>query len=98
MPGEEISHAPLFVRGDPLLQIVGCGDGPEAENRMILTKGCCDGNLVRAVNDVGKVRDKIETQCPRCKQRNGSWKSICRLCGAALQAQVSGAQRLVGHQ
>jgi branched-chain amino acid transport system permease protein len=44
------------------------------------------------------VRDKIETQCPRCKQRNGSWKKICRLCGAALQAQVSRAQRLVGHQ
>jgi len=44
------------------------------------------------------VRDKIETQCPRCKQRNASWKSVCRLCGAALQAQVPGAQRLVGHQ
>ena len=44
------------------------------------------------------VRDKIETQCPRCKQRNGSWKSVCRLCGAALQTQVAGAQRLVGHQ
>jgi branched-chain amino acid transport system permease protein len=44
------------------------------------------------------VRDKIETQCPRCKQRNGSWKKICRLCGAALQAQVSRAQRFVGHQ
>jgi branched-chain amino acid transport system permease protein len=28
------------------------------------------------------VRDKIEAQCPRCKQRNGSWKSACRLCGA----------------
>ena len=44
------------------------------------------------------VRDKIETQCPRCKQRNGRWKRICRLCGAALQTQVSRAQRLVGHQ
>jgi len=44
------------------------------------------------------VRDKIETQCPRCKQRNGAWKKICRLCGAALQTQVSRAQRLVGHQ
>jgi branched-chain amino acid transport system permease protein len=44
------------------------------------------------------VRDKIETQCPRCKQRNGRWKSACRLCGASLQAQVAGAQRLVGHQ
>jgi branched-chain amino acid transport system permease protein len=44
------------------------------------------------------VRDKIETQCPRCKQRNASWKSVCRLCGASLQAQIPGAQRLVGHQ
>jgi branched-chain amino acid transport system permease protein len=44
------------------------------------------------------VRDKIETQCPRCKQRNGVWRKVCRLCGAALQAQVAGAQRLVGHQ
>jgi branched-chain amino acid transport system permease protein len=44
------------------------------------------------------VRDKIETQCPRCKQRNGAWKSVCRLCGAALKAQIAGAQRLVGHQ
>ena len=44
------------------------------------------------------VRDKIETQCPRCKQRNAAWKKICRLCGAPLQAQVPGAQRLVGHQ
>jgi branched-chain amino acid transport system permease protein len=44
------------------------------------------------------VRDKIETQCPRCKQRNGFWKKMCRLCGAPLEAQVPGAQRLVGHQ
>ena len=44
------------------------------------------------------VRDKVETQCPRCKQRNTFYRKICRLCGAALQAQVPGAQRLVGHQ
>jgi len=44
------------------------------------------------------VRDKIETQCPRCKQRNAAWKKICRLCGATLQTQVARAQRLVGHQ
>jgi branched-chain amino acid transport system permease protein len=44
------------------------------------------------------VRDKLETQCPRCKQRNGFWRSACRLCGVALKAQVPGAQRLVGHQ
>jgi branched-chain amino acid transport system permease protein len=30
------------------------------------------------------VRDKIETQCPRCKQRNATWRSVCRLCGASL--------------
>jgi branched-chain amino acid transport system permease protein len=30
------------------------------------------------------VRDKIETQCPRCKQRNAMWRSDCRLCAAAL--------------
>jgi branched-chain amino acid transport system permease protein len=44
------------------------------------------------------VRDKIETQCPRCKQRNIFYRKICRLCGAGLQTQVAGAQRLVGHQ
>jgi branched-chain amino acid transport system permease protein len=44
------------------------------------------------------VRDKIETQCPRCKQRNAFSRKICRLCGAALKAEVPGAQRLVGHQ
>jgi len=49
------------------------------------------------------VRDKIEVQCPRCKQRNAAWKSVCRLCGAGLkagasQSEVARAQRLVGHQ
>ena len=49
------------------------------------------------------VRDKVETQCPRCKQRNGAWKRICRLCGASLkddasQSKVARAERLVGHQ
>jgi len=44
------------------------------------------------------VRDKIETQCPRCKQRNIFYRKICRLCGAGLQTQVTGAQRFVGHQ
>jgi branched-chain amino acid transport system permease protein len=43
------------------------------------------------------VRDKIEVQCPRCKQRNGAWRSVCRLCRAPLKAQVPGAQRLVSH-
>lgn len=44
------------------------------------------------------VRDKIETVCPRCKHRNGAWRSACRLCGAGLEAQVAGAKGLVGHQ
>ena len=44
------------------------------------------------------VRDKIEAQCPRCKQRNAIWRKMCRLCGAALKAEVARAQRLVGHQ
>jgi branched-chain amino acid transport system permease protein len=49
------------------------------------------------------VRDKIETQCPRCKQRNSAWRKICRLCGAGLRAdasqpKVARAQHLVGHQ
>ncbi|HYR36950.1 MAG TPA: branched-chain amino acid ABC transporter permease [Burkholderiales bacterium] len=44
------------------------------------------------------LRDKIETQCPRCKQRNGAWKSVCRLCGAPLETEVTRAERLVGHQ
>lgn len=30
------------------------------------------------------VRDRIETLCPRCKQRNGTWRSHCRLCAASL--------------
>jgi branched-chain amino acid transport system permease protein len=44
------------------------------------------------------VRDKIELVCPRCKQRNGAWRSVCRLCRAGLKAQVAGAKSLVGHQ
>jgi branched-chain amino acid transport system permease protein len=44
------------------------------------------------------VRDRIEMKCPRCKQRNASWKRACRLCGAPLEAKVARAQGLVGHQ
>jgi branched-chain amino acid transport system permease protein len=44
------------------------------------------------------VRDKVEAQCPRCKQRNTAWRSVCRLCGANLKAQVARAQGFVGHQ
>jgi len=44
------------------------------------------------------VRDKIEALCPRCKQRNFVFRKTCRLCGAPLEAQVTRAERLVGHQ
>jgi branched-chain amino acid transport system permease protein len=44
------------------------------------------------------LRDKIEVQCPRCKQRNGAWRSVCRLCVAPLQTKVTRPERLVGHQ
>jgi branched-chain amino acid transport system permease protein len=44
------------------------------------------------------ARDKIEIVCPRCKQRNGAWRSVCRLCGAGLKAQIAGAKGFVGHQ
>jgi len=44
------------------------------------------------------LRDKIETQCPRCKQRNSAWRSLCRLCGAPLETKITRAERLVGHQ
>ncbi len=30
------------------------------------------------------VRDRIETACPRCKQRNVAWRAACRLCQASL--------------
>jgi branched-chain amino acid transport system permease protein len=43
------------------------------------------------------IRDKIETLCPRCKQRNIFSRKTCRLCGAGLEAQVSGAKGLVRH-
>jgi len=33
------------------------------------------------------VRDKVETQCPRCRQRNASWRAACRLCAAPLAAK-----------
>ena len=44
------------------------------------------------------MRDKMEAVCPRCKQRNGAWRSVCRLCGVSLKSQVTGAKGLVGHQ
>ncbi|UCH52056.1 MAG: branched-chain amino acid ABC transporter permease [Chloroflexota bacterium] len=30
------------------------------------------------------IRDKIETECPRCKLTNGSWRRECRACSAPL--------------
>jgi branched-chain amino acid transport system permease protein len=44
------------------------------------------------------VRDKIEAVCPRCKQRNGVWRGACRLCGASLKTEISGAKSFVGHK
>jgi len=44
------------------------------------------------------VRDRLEVLCPRCKQRNPFARKRCRLCGAPLEAEVSRAERLVGHQ
>ena len=35
------------------------------------------------------IRDKIETECPRCKQRNGMWRSVCRLCAAPLKRPLA---------
>lgn len=32
------------------------------------------------------MRDKVETHCPRCKQRNPSWRPACRICRAPLHA------------
>jgi len=31
------------------------------------------------------IRDKIETQCPRCKLTNAAWRRECRACGAPLR-------------
>jgi branched-chain amino acid transport system permease protein len=31
------------------------------------------------------VRDRIETPCPRCKQRSAAWRTTCRLCGTRLE-------------
>ena len=43
------------------------------------------------------LRDKMETQCPRCKQRNGAWRELCRLCNASLgQGGRSSLSRLGG--
>ena len=31
------------------------------------------------------IRDKIETECPRCKLTNAAWRRECRACGAPLR-------------
>jgi branched-chain amino acid transport system permease protein len=38
------------------------------------------------------ARDKIETKCPRCKQRNGAWRTQCRLCGASLREPLTASK------
>jgi branched-chain amino acid transport system permease protein len=30
------------------------------------------------------LRDRIESRCPRCKERSAAWRSTCRLCAAPL--------------
>jgi hypothetical protein len=30
------------------------------------------------------LRDRIETPCPRCKERSASWRATCRICGVGL--------------
>src|SRR5207247_3156210 len=39
------------------------------------------------------LRNRIETQCPRCKQRNAAWRRACRLCGAPFREALSLRQR-----
>ncbi len=34
------------------------------------------------------IRDRIETQCPRCKERNAAWRARCRLCQAGLDVHA----------
>ena len=58
---------------------------PLGEMRMLLFAVVVLLVLLFAMGLTPWVRDKIETQRPRCKQRNGSWKPVCRLCGAPLR-------------
>ena len=32
------------------------------------------------------IRDRIETPCPRCKERSAAWRATCRICGVPLRA------------
>jgi branched-chain amino acid transport system permease protein len=36
------------------------------------------------------IRDRIETPCPRCKERSAAWRATCRICGVALHAARRG--------
>jgi branched-chain amino acid transport system permease protein len=36
------------------------------------------------------VRDRIETPCPRCKERSAAWRTACRICGVPLHAAARG--------
>jgi branched-chain amino acid transport system permease protein len=40
------------------------------------------------------VRDRIESSCPRCKERSPAWRHACRVCGVPLQP---GARRPAAH-
>ncbi|MDW8469245.1 MAG: branched-chain amino acid ABC transporter permease [Burkholderiales bacterium] len=39
------------------------------------------------------LRDRIETNCPRCKRRNAAWRASCRACTAPLSATELAAAR-----
>lgn len=43
------------------------------------------------------VRDKIETRCPRCKERNVAWRAACRLCAAPLHVPRGASPAGAGH-
>lgn len=43
------------------------------------------------------VRDKIETQCPRCKERNVAWREACRLCSAPLRVERAASRGAASH-
>lgn len=40
------------------------------------------------------IRDRLETQCPRCKERNPAWRARCRLCDAELDVGVPAGDRV----
>jgi long-chain acyl-CoA synthetase len=40
------------------------------------------------------VRDRLETECPRCKMRNSRRRTHCRVCAASLGGEAETATRL----